>query len=457
VVADGQQYIIPNPNCDISTLTVTVQESSNSDVFTTFYPATDITTIDGTSKVYFIKEIDNGLFELTFGNGLIAFPLTNGNIVHLNYFVCNTDAPNGARTFSYNGSTILGSALTVTTVNIATGGTPPEEIDSIRFNAPRLYAAQNRAVTPSDYKALVMGNFTDAASVTVWGGEDNNPPIYGKVYICVKPKTAAKLTVQQKSDITSTILSSRNVVSITPEIVDPEYINIELNTTVYYNERETTKTPSQIENEVIQTIFAYDDNELQKFEGMFRFSKLSRMIDMADPAIMNNITTVSLRRVIAPRYGVSAEYNINLINPIYTSGQPEGAVSSSGFYIQGDENRVHYLEDDGNGNLILYYPAANDNTAVGAGSTVTHVIVNNKIGTVDYANGRLNIKNLNISALSDPEFEIRVKPQSNDVISAYTQIAQVDRAMLSVTAIPDKTLNGDMRGGKNYQFSSSRS
>ena len=118
---------------------------------------------------------------------------------------------------------------------------------------------------------------------------------------------------------------------------------------------------------------------------------------------------------------------------------------------------MHYLEDDGNGNLILYYPAANDNTAVGAGSTVTHVIVNNKIGTVDYANGRLNIKNLNISALSDPEFEIRVKPQSNDVISAYTQIAQVDRAMLSVTAIADKTLNGDMRGGKNYQFSSSRS
>ena len=456
-VADGQQYIIPNANADISTLSVRVQESATSDVFTTFYPVTDITTIDGNSKVYFIKEIDNGLFELTFGDGLIAFALTNGNIVHLDYFVCNADAPNGARTFAYNGSNIIGSsALTVVTVNIAAGGTKPEDIDSIRFNAPRLYAAQNRAVTPADYKALVLGNFPDAASVTVWGGEDNNPPIYGKVYICVKPKLAGKLTVQQKSDIVSTILSSKNVVSVTPEIIDPDYINIELDVTVYYNERETTKTASQIETEVINTIFAYDDSDLQKFESVFRFSKLSRLIDASDTAIINNITRVSLRRMVAPRYNVSAEYNINLINPIYTSGEPEGAVASSGFYIYGSD-KVHYLQDDGQGHISLYYPAANDNTAVTVGSPLTHVIVNPKIGTVDYANGTINIKNLNITGLYDPELELRILPQSNDVVSAYTQVAQIDRANIVVNAVADKTINGDLRAGKNYVFASSRS
>jgi hypothetical protein len=230
-----------------------------------------------------------------------------------------------------------------------------------------------------------------------------------------------------------------------------------LNTTVYYNERETTKSPSQIQNEVLQTILGYDASELQKFDGVFRFSKLSRLIDEADPAIINNITRVSLRRVVSPRYNVSAEYNINLINPIYTSGQPEQAITSSGFYIYGNTDKIHYIEDDGAGSLMLYYPSANDNTAVGMGSAATHVIVNDKIGTVDYANGILNIKNLNITGLAEAEFEIRVKPQSNDVVSAFTQIAQIDQAMLTVTAVADKTINGDLRGGKNYQFSSSRS
>jgi hypothetical protein len=455
-VADGQQYIIPNANADVSTLTVRVQDSATSDTFSTFYPATDITTLDATKKVYFIKEIDNGLFELNFGDGLISFPLTNGNIVHLDYFVCNADAPNGARTFSYNGDPLIGSTLTVTTVNIAAGGTLPEEIDSIRFNAPRLYAAQNRAVTPADYKALILGNFPDAASVAVWGGEDNNPPIYGKVYICVKPKLAAKLTVQQKSTITSTLLSAKNVVSITPEIVDPDYINIELNVTVYYNERETTKTASQIETEVLNTILQYNETDLQKFEGVFRFSKLSRLIDLSDQAIINNITTVSLRRMVAPRYNVSAEYQINLVNPIYTSGEPEGALASTGFYIYGSD-KVHYLEDDGQGNVVLYYPSAGDNTAVGVGAASTHVVVNPKIGKIDYANGIINIKNLNITSLADVDFEIIIKPQSNDVVSAYTQIAQIDTANIMVNAIADQTVNGDLRAGKNYQFTSSRS
>jgi hypothetical protein len=455
-VGNNQKYIIPNTNVDMSTLKVRVQETSSSDSFTTFYPATSVINLEQTSTVYFSKEIDNGLFEIVFGDGIISAGLTNGNVVHLDYFVCNNDIPNGARVFNYNGNNLAGGSLVITTLSIAAGGSAVESIESVRFNAPKTYAAQNRAVTPDDYKALIYGNFNGAASVSVWGGEDNNPPVYGKTFICIKPKDSTILTTQQRSDILSSILSSKNVVSITPEIVDPEYINIQLDVTAYYNERETVKTASELKTEIIATISNYNTTDLEKFEGVFRFSKLSRLIDNSDKAIINNITTVTLRRTIAPRYNVSAEYSINLINPIYTSGEPEQAIASTGFYIKGSD-RLHYLEDDGVGNISLYYPAAGDNTAVGVGSASTHIIVNPKIGTVDYAKGVINIKNLNITNLADPVFELIIKPQSNDVVSAYTQIAQIDINNLTVNVIVDKTINGDFRAGKNYQFASSRS
>ena len=455
-VGNNQKYIIPNTNVDMSTLKVRVQESSSSDNFTTFYPATSVINLDQTSNVYFSKEIDNGLFEIVFGDGIISAGLTSGNVVHLDYFVCNNAAPNGARVFNYNGNNLAGGNLVITTLSIAAGGSAVESIESVRFNAPKTYAAQNRAVTPDDYKALIYGNFNGAASISVWGGEDNNPPVYGKTFICIKPKDSTVLTTQQRSDILSSILSSKSVVSITPEIVDPEYINIQLDVTAYYNERETVKTASELKTEIIATIANYNTTDLEKFEGVFRFSKLSRLIDNSDKSIINNITTVTLRRTVAPRYNVSAEYSINLINPIYTSGEPEQAISSTGFYVKGSD-RVHYLEDDGVGNIALYYPAPGDNTAVGVGAASTHIIVNPKIGTVDYAKGIINIKNLNITNLSDVVFELIIKPQSNDVVSAYTQIAQIDINNLTVNVIVDKTINGDFRAGKNYQFASSRS
>ena len=305
-------------------------------------------------------------------------------------------------------------------------------------------------MTPDDYKALIYAAYNYIQSVSVWGGEDNTPPVYGKTYICAKPYNANKLTQQQKTDILTTLLSSRSVVSITPEIVDPEFLNIALDVTVYFNDRKTIRTASEISSLVINTIFNYDDSKLQRFDGVFRFSELSRLIDTAEPAIVSNITTVLMRRKVAPRYNVSAEYTLNMINPVYSAGVPEEAVSSTGFYIYGSEE-IHYLEDDGLGNIRLYYNVAS-NSATGS----TRFIVNPSIGTIDYANGLLNIKNLNITGLADVDWEITFKPQSNDIVSAYTQIAEIARDHLTVVAIADKTANGDLRGGKNYTFTSSR-
>ena len=451
-VASGVRYIIPNANVDLATVKVRVQENSTSSTFYTYTVSTSVVTADSTSKVFWIKEIDDGLYELTFGNGTVGKALDNGNVVHISYFVSGLDAANGATLFSYDGSTLYtGANVSITTTSAAAGGGMVEDISSIKFNAPRSYAAQNRAVTPDDYRALIYANFPEAASVAVWGGEDNDPPVYGKTYISVKPKTAGKLTLQQKSDIINTILETRNIVSITPEIVDAEYINIALNVTVYYNDRETGYTSTDIESIVRQVILDYNNSDLQKFESVFRYSKLSRLIDAAEPAITNNITTVLLRRKLSPRYNISAEYNINVINPIFTVGVAEDAVTSTGFYIEGSEF-LHYLTDDGVGNMVLYYRSIGTAT-----QDSQKIIVDSSIGTVDYAEGKINIKNLNITALADVDFEISIKPSSNDVISAYTQIAEIASDHLFVTAIPDKTANGDLRAGKNYTFTTSRS
>ena len=446
-VGNNTRYIIPNADIDLTTLSVKVQESASSSVYTTFTKAETLVDVTSTSKCYWVKEIDDGLYELTFGDGNLGYQLNSGNVVHLNYFVSSLDMPNGARQFSYGGSTLISGATTsIVTTSVAANGAAVEDIDSIRFNAPRMYASQNRAVTPDDYKATVYSLFSDAASVTCWGGEDNNPPVYGKVYICVKPKDADKLTTTQKSLLISTILASRNVVSVQPVIVDPEYINIAVTTTVYYNEQATAKTASEIATIVTNTINAYDVNELDRFDGVFRFSKLSKLIDASDPAITNNITTILLRRALIVRYNVSAQYLLNLINPIWSAGQPEESFKSTGFYIAGSDE-LHYLDDDGVQYVRLFRYGTNG----------IKIIVNPTIGNIDYNNGVIDIKNLNITALADADLEISIRPLSNDVVSALTQIAHIPSEHLKVTAISDPSASGDLRGGYNYTFTSSRS
>ena len=446
-VSAGVRYIIPNANVDISTLSVSVQESSTSDMYETFTRAEDLTEVTSITKVYFLKEIDDGLYELTFGDGILGVALQDGNVVTINYIVSSLDAPNSASVFTYNGSSVLGSNLSVVTVDSASNGASPEDINSIKFNAPRLFAAQNRAVTPDDYKALIYSKFPAAQTVSVWGGEDNNPPVYGKTYICVKPKDASKLTNQQKELISTEILNPRSVVSITPEIVDPEYFNIKVTTFVHYNPKETSKTPAQIETIVKNAILDYDLNELQRFDGVLRYTKLTGIIDQADSSIVNNITRLMVRHPHSPQYGTNAQYVLNLINPISQDGGKQGEVfSSTGFYIPGS-TQIHYLDDDSFGNIRLYYLNAN----------LDKVIVNATQGTINYEIGLVQVNGLNISSLDGPTFEWQIKPESYDIVSALNQIVQIDPTLLTVTAVADNTANGDLGAGYNYQFNSIRS
>jgi hypothetical protein len=437
---------IPNQYADLSTLTVSVQDNSSSSVYNYFKPADTLVNVGSTSNVYWVKEMDDGLYEVDFGDGILGTALVPGNVVYLNYFVSDLDVVNGASTFSYNGPSLISAApTTVTVLSAAVNGSDVETIDSIRFNAPKFYSSQNRAVTIDDYKAITYANVPVAQSVSVWGGEDNVPPVYGQVFVCIKPHNVATLTSVQKNDIITNVLKPRGIVSIIPNIVDPDSINVELSITAYYNDQITTKSPSDLATIITQVVSDYNNSDLQNFDGVFRFSKLSKLVDGADASIESNISTLVLQRAIAnPQYNTSAEYIINLINPIRETGTPDNAVLSSGFYIPGSTN-VYHLDDDGQGNIRLFY----------YGPDGSKVVANSSIGTVKYTTGYIDIKNLTISSLYDSSLYFTIKPLSNDVVSALSQYVQIDMANLVVNVIPDPTASGLLGGGNNYTFTPS--
>jgi len=454
IVNTATKFVIPNINVDINTLSVKVLENQSSSTSTIFKRVDNLLDINASTPVYWVKEIDNQLYEIVFGTGIIGKALENGNVVILDYMVSSLDAPNNAKLFNGSaltfsstdniGFTISGIPL-ITTSSISAGGKNIEDVESIRFSAPKSYSAQHRSVTSEDYKALIYDNVPEAESVSVWGGEDEMPPIYGKVFVCIKPYNSVVLSTQQKIEILNTVLKSKTVVTVLPEIVDPEYINIAINTTVYYNELITTKTAHDIDTIVRDTINSYNDTELQRFDGVFKYSKLSRLIDESEPSIISNITTISLKKELIPKYNISALYHIHIINPIYYSGVPEDNVLSTGFYIYGS-SEIHYLVDDGVGNMVLFYILGS-----------SRVIRNSSIGNVDYANGIINITNLHITSIVGSSIEVTIKPSSNDVVTAYTQIAQISPSLLTTTVISDQSVNGNLRGGKNYVFTTSRS
>ena len=311
-----QRFIIPNDNVDTTTLTVKVQESSSDSTTNTYTLATGITGLDSTSKVYFLQEVEGGRFEVYFGDGVLGKAIADGNIVILDYITCNRDAPNGATTFTLSGSIGGFSSATITTVSNASGGSGPESISSIKYNAPRDYGTQDRAVTAEDYKVLVKSLYANAQAVQVYGGEDAEVPNYGKVYISIKAKSGSNLTVATKESIV-TSLKSYAVASVRPEIIDPETTYIVLTTTFKYDSDKTTKDVSTLQTNIRNAIATYNNNTLENFVGVFRYSKLLEAINDADTSILSNITTVKMYKYITPTLSSALKYTLSFNNAFY--------------------------------------------------------------------------------------------------------------------------------------------
>jgi len=447
VVADGQKYTLPNNNIDLSTLKVRVQDGTTG-VYTTFNNQENIVNILPGDPIYFIKEIENEYYELEFGNNVFGKALSNGQIINLNYLVCNKDLPNNARNFIYQGSSLLGGLVSTLTTTPAHNGADIEDIESIRFNAPRAYSTQNRAVTVDDYMSIIYANYPIAESISVWGGEDNDPPVYGKVFICIKPVGAQILTANEKEYVKREILKKKNVVTITPELVDAAYINLKITLNVYYNPRLTVRSAEQLKTLVQGTITNYNDEYLNKFDGIFRYSKLSSLIDSTEDSIVSNTMTIVSHREVEIKYNISTDYVVNFANPIYNSGVPENSVLSTGFYISGNSNLM-YLEDlptigSDIGTFRMFYYVGTDKTYV------------KNIGTINYSTGVLAIPEIQITGLENTTFEFMIKTQSNDVVSIRNQLVLIQDDHISINMILDKVAAGDAAGNTNYIFTSSR-
>ena len=383
-----QKFIIPSDKADTSTLLVKVQNSATDTTTNTYSLAGGYNNVTATSKVYFIQEGQDGKYEVYFGDGVNGIALADGNIIILEYIVTNKTVSNGANSFTLSGNIGGFSDVTITTVSNSQGGSDGETNESIKHNAPLQYAAQDRAVTSTDYESLVKSIFPNALSVSAWGGEDDETPRYGIVKIGIKAASGTTLTETTKNDII-TKLKPFNVASVTPQIVDPETTSVLLTSTVKYDSASTTKSSDTLKSEIITAITNYNTNTLQKFDAVYRHSKLTGIIDDVDTSILSNITTVKIRKSFTPTLLSSNKYDIYFRNAIFNphSGHNMsggGVLSSTGFKIDGNDNEM-FLDDDGSGNVRLYQLDSGIRT-----------YVNNTQGTIDYDSGTITINSLNV-------------------------------------------------------------
>lgn len=445
--ADGinTSFTIPNANVDLSTLEVIVQEEPEASSYDPFIRSDTVMDIDGNSLVYFIKEIAGGKHQIEFGNGVLGKALVAGNVVTVTYMVSSGEAANTARSF-----TLTDTPETATTVakpittRVAAGGAAAETIEDIKWNAPRAFVAQNRCVTVEDFKTVVNATYPNASSINVWGGEKNDPPAYGKVFISVKPVDSERLSETEKNYLLNTIIKPRCTMTIHPVVVDPDYIYVDLTIGFYFNKRETTKTPGQLKQIVRSAVTTYNDSKLAKFGGILKSSVLGRVIDGADTAIKSSVTTMILRYNLKPIYNKTTSYTIELGNPIYNSGVPEQSVTSSGLTVLNTDRGTVYFEDRPRGaghtvgDLVLYFKVQSRKEYLPG-----------TYGTVNYETGKITLDALTITGITGSTFSFYIKPQSDDVAAAKNRIVTINMASDAITAVEDKVAD-------EYIFTSGR-
>ena len=411
----NQRFIIENSSADTNTIRVSVYSSLNSTIYDTYSAANNILDVGTDDKVYFINESEDEKYEIFFGDGVLGRKLQDGEIVEISYIVTNGDATNGAKTFTFNGVLQDDNGVTIqqpfnnsvlTTVQSATGGAAIESIDKIKYNAPKFYGSQNRAVTANDYKAIVRNLYPSISDIIVFGGEEQEPPAYGKVFLSVKPTEAATLSAFTKSDLKEK-LKKHTVASIRPEFVDPSILYLELTSNIYYDTNKTQLLPAEMASKASTSVTEYlKSSGTEKFNGKFRYSKFIGVIDNADRAINSNDTDVTMRKDFIAQINQSAYYEICYKNPFYVDCN-NPVVTSTGMTVFEYPTHTSYLEDR-DGKLVLYRLDS---------ITGEKILLNDSVGTIDYAKGEITMSNFTIlkGSFSDNRVELRVKPANKDI------------------------------------------
>ena len=441
----SQRFLLADNRADTTTLTVKVQNSSTDTTSTTYTKATDITQLTATSTVYYLQEVENGRYEIYFGDGVVSNAMADGNIVQLNYVVTNKTAPNGASSFSSPSAIDGVTNILVSTIANASGGAEPESIASIKLQAPLDYSSQGRAVTTDDFKVYTKKLFANTQTVSVWGGEDgsydtstgvSDTPEYGKVFISIKSTTGQNLTTAQKNQLISD-LGKYKVSSVTPVIVDADTTFLILGISFAFDSSATTSDKTDLEALVNTTVSNYNTTDLLNFNNPFRHSKLTGLIDDTDTSILNSTVTVTMSKLVTPILNTNSSYTVGFNNTLYNpvsgyNAAAGGIIASTGFFLGGTTE--YFFDDDGTGNLRIYYEVE-----------AVRTYYDTEAGTVDYLNGIVKINPLSITSVGSVDgatstrFRMTAIPNSNDIVPVRNQILEIDTTNTTITGSVDQT------------------
>lgn len=446
----NQRFILPNPNVDSTTIRVKV-----TDEVTEVYSIYDnILNINKDSRIFLIQEVADQKYEIRFGDDILGKRPPDGSRIEVSYIVTNGTSGNGASNFTFAGilkdnnlEEITSGVSLLLTQSSSQNGDEIENIDSIKYLAPRVYASQYRAVTANDYKGLIPYIYSNVDSVTAYGGEELDPPEYGKVFISIKPRNGTFLSSLTKQEI-SRSLKQYSIAGIKPEIIDLSYLYVELDSSVYYNVNRSTR-PESIRGKILNTLTSYSkSSDVNSFGGRFKYSKVIGLIDDSDKSITSNITKIKMRRDLIPELNTLATYELCFGNRIHI--KKDGySIKSTGFKISGISETVYIgdIQTEKESGRLFFFKLENN----------VPTFVKANAGSINYKTGELLLDVVNIvdPILENGVIEIQAIPESNDVIGLKDLYLQVDIQKSIVNMIEDTITSGENVSATQYVQTSS--
>jgi len=452
----NQRYIIPNDSVDTSTLRVRVKNTSTDTTSTEYKLVDNILGITSTSNIYLIQETSDEKYEILFGDGVFGKKLQSGNVITVSYIKTNGKDGNGVSDFRFagnildeNGASVTSFIADLTTQAPSENGDEIEPVESVKYYAPRLYSSQYRAVTASDYEAILPTLYPNIESVSAYGGEDLTPPQYGRVFIATKPRNGSFLSDFTKKQLLQS-LKSYSVAGIVPEFIDLKYLYVEIDSYVYYNAN-FVGDPNNLKSDVISAVTSYaKGSEMNQFGGRFKYSKVCSLIDSVNTAITSNITTVRIRRDLVAKVNNPTQYELCFDNEFY-AGRNDYNIKSTGFSVLNVDGTCYFSDMVVNGsnigNLFLFQVVSDDEIN----------ILSTKFGTVNYSTGEILIDTVNITSTSLPDniIEVQAVPLSNDVLARKELYLQLDVSKSNFFMKQDSISSGANTSGTRFDIQSS--
>ena len=443
------KFVLTNSRVDRSKLEVSVNSNG---VVSKYTLSTEVSTITSSSRVFYAQENEEGFLEIYFGDDVLGKGLVDGDLISATYITVDDIHADGAKLFTMTDAINGFTNATITTLSEASGGAEKEDIESIKFKATKFYTSQNRLVTLNDYKAKVSEYYPNADAVAVWGGEDNDPPEFGKVFVSLKPQNSDYLSEIEKKQVQDK-LNQLNMLTVRPVIVDAEIVKILLTTVFKYNANDTTLSKGELETIVRNSIVNFDNTNLNNFDSIFRHSNLVKDIDAANTAILSNITNVRLEKRKLVEIGKSEGLVINFGNGFFHphdghNSASGGILTTTGFKVDGDTVNTYFFDDDGSGVVRRYSMQSG-----------VRVFADLAAGSIDYTSGKISIDAIKFTSTvnSDTSIDFTVIPSSDDVVAIRGSLIDISVDDIKVSGEVDTISSGESSAGVGYNSTSTSS